>query len=351
MRLRIIMHDMKELSADESWVHLPVQGPFHLEATVRMLQRSPANLVEVWSEGRYQRLVPTSAGLVLTEVKNFGTVDQPDIRFTVRSPASKGARADVARVLRMMLGLDLDPHRLHSAAVREPRLRSTAQALRGMRPPRFAGLFETFGNVIPFQQLSIDAGVAIVTRFVQRFGELVEYEGQSIRAFPKASAIEKARLESLRACGLSRSKAIVLREIAKLISSGALSEDAIARMRTEDALRALVRLPGIGSWSAALILLRGFGRLDVFPPGDVGAMRGLRSLLRLASDAPLTPVEARFGDLRGYLYFFSLGAKLLAKGLIHPAPAESSVSPSVIGGDDEQPVTRARSVRPELLAR
>jgi len=79
----------------------------------------------------------------------------------------------------------------------------------------------------------------------------------------------------------------------------------------------LRELPGIGPWSAALVLLRGLGRLDVFPPGDVGAMRGLSALLRVGPGAPLDRAIERFGDLRGYLYFYGLGSSLLKKGLIH----------------------------------
>ena len=67
------------------------------------------------------------------------------------------------------------------------------------------------------------------------------------------------------------------------------------------------------------MLLRGLGRLDVFPPGDVGAARGLRTLTGLDSRA-LEPFIARFGENRGYLYFCALGASLLSKGYIHPAP-------------------------------
>jgi DNA-3-methyladenine glycosylase II len=99
-----------------------------------------------------------------------------------------------------------------------------------------------------------------------------------------------------------------------------VSEDAIERLGTGDALKKLVELPGIGPWSAAVVLLRGFGRLEVFPPGDSGAKRGLNSLLRLRSAGALEPVVERFGDCRGYLYFCALGASLLAKGLIHAAP-------------------------------
>jgi DNA-3-methyladenine glycosylase II len=111
-----------------------------------------------------------------------------------------------------------------------------------------------------------------------------------------------------------------LRSIAKAIDGGELTEETIAQLSTRDALRMLMTLPGIGPWSAALVLLRGFGRLEVFPPGDSGATRGLNTLLRLRTPTALGRVVERFGECRGYLYFCGLGASLLARGLIHAAP-------------------------------
>jgi DNA-3-methyladenine glycosylase II len=82
----------------------------------------------------------------------------------------------------------------------------------------------------------------------------------------------------------------------------------------------LAELPGIGAWSAGVVLLRGLGRLDVFPPGDVGAQRGLRAVMHLGPGAALGRIIERFGNHRGYLYFCALGGGLLAKGLIRAAP-------------------------------
>jgi DNA-3-methyladenine glycosylase II len=189
-----------------------------------------------------------------------------------------------------------------------------------MRPPRFASLFEAFASVVPFQQLSLDAGTVIVARLVTRFGPRLAHEDRQFHAFPTARRIAHAHLDSLRACGLSRQKAQTLRIIARVIESGSLSEAELARMNTEAALAKLMELPGIGPWSAGLVLLRGLGRLDVFPPGDVGAARNLRALMRLDPRAPLGPVIERFGSCRGYLYFCALGGALLRNGLIHPAP-------------------------------
>jgi DNA-3-methyladenine glycosylase II len=306
---------------DVAGARLTVRAPFHLEATVRVLQRRPANRIDVWERNRYVRVLTTTAGLAGLEVENRGTIDDPDIRLHIRSGNHSAAtRLALAQTVRKVLGLDVDPAPLQLRVDAERRLRPTAAALRGMRPPRFASLFEAFASVIPFQQLSLDAGVAIVGRFVERFGEDLELDGRRFHAFPTSGAVAKARLAALRRCGLSRAKAESLRHVAETIESGDLTEEAIAAMSTTDALTRLTELPGIGAWTAAVILLRGFGRLDVFPPGDVGAARGLSELLRMRSRVSLDRAIERFGEYRGYLYFFALGGNLLQRGFIHGTP-------------------------------
>ncbi|MDC0715648.1 DUF488 family protein [Nannocystis bainbridge] len=298
---------------------LATRAPFHLEATVRVLQRRATNRVDLWQQDRYLRVLDVAGEAVLIEVEDRGTVDAPDLHPVVRhgDPAVL-TRPELATTLRKILGLDIDPEPLHRLTTADRRLRTIALALRGMRPPRFADWFEVFANVVPFQQVSLDAGAAIVGRLVERFGAALEHDGGRFYAFPTAASIAGARLDALRRVGLGARKADALRRIARAIVAGELTEPAIAAMSTPDALEALVELPGIGPWSAALVLLRGLGRLDVFPPGDVGVARGLRALL--GADAPLDRVIDRLGDHRGYLYFWALGGDLLKRGLIHPAP-------------------------------
>jgi DNA-3-methyladenine glycosylase II len=255
------------------------------------------------------------------EVQNRGTIDHPDIRFSIlnRSPSSV-THVGASSALRRILGLDVDPAPLQRRAAAERTMRATGIALRGMRPPRFPNLFETFARVVPFQQLSLDAGVAIVARLVMKFGEHLEHDHRRFYAFPTSRAMAATRVDALRACGLSAQKAQTLRGLARAVESGVVTEERLAIMSTSAAFEKLTELPGIGPWSAGVVLLRGLGRLDVFPAGDVGAARGLRALMRLGPHAPLDPVIERFGDHRGYLYFCALGGWLLRKGLLQPAP-------------------------------
>src|SRR2546423_12104808 len=59
---------------------LPATPPFHLEATVRLLQRRPANRVDLWESGHYRRVLPTHDGLRPVAGSNPGTVGAPPPR-------------------------------------------------------------------------------------------------------------------------------------------------------------------------------------------------------------------------------------------------------------------------------
>ncbi|HEX5460948.1 MAG TPA: AlkA N-terminal domain-containing protein [Steroidobacteraceae bacterium] len=299
---------------------MPVQAPFHLEATVRVLQRRPANLIDTWDGGSYRRVVRLGHQVALLEVNNRGTIDAPDLRLSIPTHSgSTDERHEAVRAARKILGLEHDPAAAQRHAESEPALRETARALRGMRPPRYPDLFEAFANVIPFQQVSLEAGMSVVAHLVRRFGEAIESSGRTHHVFPLAEAIAEARTASVKRSGMSLRKTQSLRAAAKAIAGGALTAESLAHLSTADALERLMELGGIGPWSAALILLRGLGRVDVFPQADTGAESSLAALLRLRSRESLPKIVERFGDCRGYLYFYGLASRLLAAGLIHPA--------------------------------
>ncbi len=300
---------------------LPTRAPFHLEATVRVLQRRPANLIDVWEEQGYRRTVRTGGRLILIQVENRGTVDSPDVRLSIlpRGIVPR-QRAEARQIASEILGLGVDSSVPQRRAEAEPALRRTALALRGMRPPRYPDLFETFANVIPFQQLSLEAGMAVTGQLVRRFGQVLTLDGRRHYAFPGAERVADTRVTSLKRCGLSTRKSLALRSIAKAIAAGSLAVREIEGLPSSEAMERLMQLGGIGAWSAALVLLRGFGRLDVFPQADTGAESSLAALMHLRSRRSLTRVIDRFGEYRGYLYFYGIASRLFAAGRIRPAP-------------------------------
>ena len=292
---------------------LPVDTPFSLEATVRLLQRRPANPIDRWEDEQYSRALRTSHGMRLAVVREAGTVDQPDLRLDVLGGSvDESLACEVDATLRWMLGLDAPPAPADRLVDIDPRLAPTLDRMRGFRPPCFPDLFATCLGVLPFQQLSLDAGIAILGRLTKRFGSRLKLDGRDWFDLSTPEAVRAATPDELLATGLSRAKVSALHGLAEAALAGELDRDRFQRLPTDEAQRELQRLPGIGPWSAGLIMLRGLRRMDVFPAGDSGAARSLTRLLDLP--AKLTPAEAdriaaEFGELRGYLYYLCLASR------------------------------------------
>jgi len=83
--------------------------------------------------------------------------------------------------------------------------------------------------------------------------------------------------ETLRDCGLSRQKADYVRNIAAAFDSG-YDRTYFEGLDDEAVIEELTEIKGIGEWTARMQLLFSLGRPDVFPVGDLGVRKGMRSL-------------------------------------------------------------------------
>ncbi len=92
------------------------------------------------------------------------------------------------------------------------------------------------------------------------------------------AAITRATDEELRSAGLSRQKASYARSLADEVTSGRLDLGALPE-DDEEAIAALVRVKGIGRWSAEIYLLFAEGRADIWPAGDLAVQIELGRLL------------------------------------------------------------------------
>ena len=142
-------------------------------------------------------------------------------------------------------------------------------------------------------------------RVVEMLGEAVTAGNVACIPFPPPQRWLEAGETRLRAAGLSRNKIAHVRSVAEGFMTGAIDESALERLPTPAAAERLCAIRGIGAWSAAVILLRGLGRLDVFPMRDSGVARSL-SLLAGGAHVDQTELLERLGPVRGMLYYHLL---------------------------------------------
>ena len=145
----------------------------------------------------------------------------------------------------------------------------------GVKPPRYPTLWEACVNAIVFQQVSLSAASWISRHLVEALGVPIECGALKLHMFPTAESLQGANDVVLSATGLSANKLAALRRVAEALLTGTLDEAMLEALPSPDAVALLCRIKGIGPWTATVILLRGLGRLDVFPMNDSSVVRNL----------------------------------------------------------------------------
>jgi DNA-3-methyladenine glycosylase II len=241
--------------------------------------------------------------------------DQPlKDRLNVSVTGAAGSHTRALMVLREILGLDYDLTQFEQSARRIPWLKGLFGRMKGLKPPRYPSLWEAYVNTIIFQQISIKAASAIALRIIERFGSSIDVGNERVYAFPGANRILDADDASLRATGLSGAKLATLRRAGEAVLAGTLDVAALAAAPAADALNALQQTKGIGPWTATVILIRGIGRLDVFPPNDSSVVANLKLLNSPSGPADIRRLLDVLGPQRGMLYFLLLAARLERDG-------------------------------------
>lgn len=287
---------------------VPVRTPYRLDLTAVAMRRLSTNVVDTFEDGTYRRLLGDPAEPTLLSVSQ----PAPDaLAVRLEGPAAK--RLDPAAIVRRSLGTEVDLSPFYAGVARVPWLERIAAGARGVRPPRYPSLWETICNAVVYQQVSIHAAGAILRRTIERFAQPVETNGVRLYPFFTPRAVLDASREDLRAAGQSSNKIDSLKAVAGAIDAGELDENALEPLATPQLVEALVAHRGIGPWTAAVVALRGFGRLDVFPMKD----SGVAALLRTLSGDPSTEIEPILEALspqQGMLYYHLLLGRLAATG-------------------------------------
>jgi DNA-3-methyladenine glycosylase II len=289
---------------------VPVRPPYRLDLTAVVLRRLSTNVVDVFDGTAYRRLLGDPQAPALLTVEQVA----PDaVSARVEGPGAD--EFDVAAVVRRSLGADVDLSAFYAGAAKVPWLERIARGARGVKPPRYPSLWETVCNAVVYQQVSIHAAGAILRRVIERYAVPAEANGVRLFPFPAPRTLLDADPAEMRGLGLSVNKINALKAVGAAIESGELDEAALEPLSTPELIAALVAHKGIGPWTGAVVALRGFGRLDVFPMNDSGAEAGLR---KLSGDpnVRVEPIISTLSPQQGMLYYHLLLGRLDATGEI-----------------------------------
>jgi DNA-3-methyladenine glycosylase II len=158
---------------------------------------------------------------------------------------------------------------LDTLAEREPAF-ARALSLAGYPEPRIRERgYRTLLRTIVGQQVSVAAAASVWRKLEAELGEEMAPE-----------VLLAAEFDALRACGLSRQKQGYVRSLCELVAGGELDLENLPE-DDEEAIAQLIRIKGIGRWSAEIYLLFAEGRPDIWPAGDLAVQAGIGKILAL----------------------------------------------------------------------
>jgi DNA-3-methyladenine glycosylase II len=304
--------------------------PFRLDLTVWAVRRRPDNAVDRWDGQTYRRALLLSRGLVDVAVTQVEPPKTPRLHVSVEGqPLGSKVEAAVASALERLLGLRIDLAGFYRCFARQGQMGRLARRFRGMKPPRFATVFESVINAIVSQQVTRTLGIRLLNHLTVNYGLAVREGDAAAHAFPRPEDLAGLCPADLRRLGFSQQKGRAMIELAKSITEGGLDLEGLAELPDEEAVRCLHGLRGVGSWTAEYVLLRGLGRTHVFPGGVAGARNNLQRWLHLASpldDAAARRVLERWHPYGGLIYFHLLLDRLAEAGFLQPGSPQPQTS-------------------------
>lgn len=243
----------------DTTLELPVRGAFSLTHSIRFLEgfaparyRGPGDGVlrlAFWVEGS-----PRTVGVAVRQ----------DRDGAVRATVDGDPPARLSEQLARLLSLDVDGTAYPAVAATDRVVAPLAARTPGSRPVSFCSPYEAACWAVLSQRTSIVAAASVKARIARRFGVPHEVDGVALTAFPAPCRLAEVA-DELPVPEVKRER---LRGLAQAALDGRLDGGRLRALPVEDALAEVRELPGIGPFSADLVVVRGASAPDVFPMAE-----------------------------------------------------------------------------------
>lgn len=267
-RIGLTPSEYRQLPSHEK-VKLQLPAGYDLATFRSALGRDPNSPSERVEGGQATLAFRTKRGPACIQLL-FDQYDQYDLSVQFE----KGNPAEAFDALLKILGIAQDPRAFEQQAIQNGFERLIANRL-GARIPQAPTLFDGLIWVVVGQQINLPFAFLLRRRLFEAYGEPL---GNGLYATPTPEKLANANPDDLLKMQFSRSKANYLIGIAGL---GRAWLDSFEAKSATSANNELLKVKGLGPWSANYLMMRALGFMDCVPYGDTGLQAGLRRLYNI----------------------------------------------------------------------
>jgi DNA-3-methyladenine glycosylase II len=266
--------------------------------------------VRTFGQGIFRQALDTGDTAVLVEVSSQGSVNAPNLYLSIRSDTalSQSEIKKVTGLISAMFSIDDDLVPFYTAMESDSVMTALVQQLWGVKAPTTPTVFEALTDSVIEQQISLAAAHSIEHRLIREVGRPLVLDNTTWYCYPAPQVLAKTTDATFRTCGLTLRKGEYIRDISRHIVEGTLDLDHFKTWPdTESIINGMVRIRGIGRWTAELTILRGLHRSDSFPADDIGVRRFISRFY--FNGKKISPDEARafadrWGPWKGFAAYY-----------------------------------------------
>jgi len=290
-------------------IRLIPRPPFDFSKSASIFSTGDAD-IRIFLGGVFRQVLLTAGGPVQVEVRSRGTLEKPELTLTLSSdpPVTVAISEEVRDRISMIFSIADDLSPFYTAVAGDPIISDITHQLRGVKAPVTPTVFEALTDSIIEQQISLKAARSIENRLIRLTGKQIMCEGTTRYCYPEPSVLAEIPDSGYRSCGLTTRKGEYIRDISRQIVSGDLDVEAYRKFAdTESIITEMVKIRGVGRWTAELTLLRGLHRMDAFPADDVAVRRFISRFYlggEKVSSADARHFAQRWGDYKGLAAYY-----------------------------------------------
>jgi DNA-3-methyladenine glycosylase II len=292
------------------------ESPYNFELSTKIISNGDPQ-IQKYENGTYWQLIRLKNNLILLRIKSVGTVDDPELSVQLK-PDDKLGKEDVIlarEMINSIFNFKFNLKDFYNHMQKDRIISKLTVKLRGLNSLSTPTLFEAIVSSIIEQQISLKAAHSIEKRMIKRYGDTLKLENKSYYGFPTPRIFSKLEREDLRRCGSSYRKAEYIIGLAKSMENGEIDLDKLKNLNSSDIIQKLMKIRGIGLWTAELAVLRGLHKMNAIPADDVGLRRIVSHYYNNAepiSGNELRKISKNWGNWSGLAAFYLIIADLMS---------------------------------------
>lgn len=228
-----------------------------------------------------------------------------NVEFLNVRPNAK-IRKKIEGYIREWFDMETDLKPFYALARKDELLKDLVKEFHGYRIIGQPDLFESLVWAVLGQQINLQFAYTLKQRFVQQFGERINFDGNDHYLFPEPKLVATLSDDDLLPLQFSRQKSNYVKLIGEAFAGGVISKDKLSELSFDDAKTELMKIKGIGNWTANYALMKTFRYPNAFPLEDAGLHNAIKNLKGMKKKPSLSQVKKIFKTYKGWEAYATL---------------------------------------------